>query len=237
MPERENFGEFMRIALVDDDDTTARFVCRVVESAGHRFDRFRNGREILQALGRETFDLLILDWNMPDMTGMEVLVWAQAHIVPCPPVIMLTNRSDKDDVAAALQSGADDYIVKPESAIVIAARIEAVARRSRGKPSAERFDAYGPYRFDRREETVTLHGRPVALTGKEYALASVLFANLHKPLSRRYLMEAVWKSVADLSTRTLDMHVSRIRTKLQLRSDNGFRLQTVFNYGYRLEAC
>lgn len=227
----------MKIGIVDDDNTMLQFASRLFDAEGFRCIAFRRGRDLVSALARETFDLLILDWNMPDMSGMDILKWVQARIEPCPQVIMLTSRSDKDDVAAALHAGADDYIVKPESAIVIAARARAVLRRVQPRPCAERFEKFGAYEFDRTSETVSLRGVPVVLTGKEFALAHLFFVNQHKPLSRGYLMEAVWKSMADLTTRTLDMHVSRIRTKLQLRSENGFRLQTVFNYGYRLESC
>lgn len=227
----------MKIGIVDDDETMLQFVSRLFGTEGFRCVAFRRGRDLISALTRETYDLLILDWNMPDMNGMDILAWVQSRLQPCPQVIMLTSRSDKDDVAAALHAGADDYIVKPESAIVIAARVHAVLRRAQPRPVTDRFESFGAYTFDRASESVSLGGVPIVLTGKEFALAYVFFANQHKPLSRKYLMEAVWKSLADLTTRTLDMHVSRIRTKLQLRSENGFRLQTVFNYGYRLEAC
>lgn len=226
----------MRIAVVDDDETSLEFVARVLEQQGHLCVTFQRSRDMPLALQRDTFDLLILDWNMPDLSGMEIIAWTQANLSPPPPIIMLTSRSDKDDIAAALNAGADDFIVKPESAIVIAARVEAVGRRAGGPAQVdERLETYGAYVFDRLDETVTLNGEPIAVTSKEFALARLFFANPHKPLSRRYLMETVWKSVAELSTRTLDMHVSRIRAKLQLRSDNGYRLQTVFGYGYRLE--
>ncbi|WP_295530469.1 response regulator transcription factor [Novosphingobium sp. Chol11] len=227
----------MRIGIVDDDHTMLEFLSRLLEADGCNCDVFRSGRDLLTMLGRESFDLLLLDWNMPDMTGMEILDWVQHHLEPCPQVIMVTSRSDKDDVAAALQAGADDYIVKPESSVVISARVKAVLRRSRLRAPAGRYESFGVYVFDRLHGIVTLHDEPIVLTAKEFALAYVLFRNMHRPLSRRYLMEAVWKTVAELSTRTLDMHVSRVRTKLHLRSDNGYRLQTVFNYGYRLESC
>lgn len=227
----------MRIAVVDDDETSLEFVSRVLERQGHVCVTFQRSRDMPLALQRDTFDLLILDWNMPDVSGMDIVAWVKANLVAPPPIIMLTSRSDKDDIAAALNAGADDFIVKPESAVVIAARVDAVGRRASGVPPVEsRVESFGPYVFDRLDETVTLHGEAIAVTSKEFALARLFFANTHKPLSRRYLMETVWKSVAELSTRTLDMHVSRIRSKLQLRSDNGYRLQTVFGYGYRLES-
>ncbi|MFM2370639.1 MAG: hypothetical protein RIS85_361 [Pseudomonadota bacterium] len=227
----------MRIGIVDDEEAMLEFVSGVLDTDGFHCDTFRRGRDLISVLGRETFDLLVLDWNVPDMSGLEILEWAQRHIDPCPPVIMLTSRSDKDDVAMALLAGADDFIVKPESPVVISARVAAVLRRARARPATDRFDTFGPYVFDRQSESVALHDQQIALTAKEFALAHMFFSNLHKPLSRRYLMESIWKSVAELTTRTLDMHVSRIRSKLQLRSDNGYRLQTVFNYGYRLESC
>ena len=226
----------MRIAIVDDDEGSIDFVSQVLEQAGHICVPFHRSRDVPMALQRDTYDLLILDWNMPEMTGMDIIAWARANPPTCPPPIMLTSRSDKDDIASALNAGADDFIVKPESAVVITARVEALLRRTAAQPADNRIETHGPYVFDRLNESATLNGEPIVLTSKEFALARLFFANLHKPLSRRYLMETVWKSVAELSTRTLDMHVSRIRAKLNLRSDNGYRLQTVFGYGYRLES-
>jgi DNA-binding response OmpR family regulator len=226
----------MRIAIVDDDEGSIEFVSQVLRQNGHICVTFHRSRDVPTALQRDTYDLLILDWNMPDLSGMDIVAWARTNLPKSPPVIMLTSRSDKDDVAAALNAGADDFIVKPESAVVIAARVEALLRRTSAQPIDNRIETYGPYVFDRLDESVTLNGEPIVVTSKEFALARLFFANQHKPLSRRYLMETVWKSVAELSTRTLDMHVSRIRSKLNLRSDNGYRLQTVFGYGYRLES-
>lgn len=227
----------MRIGIVDDDNDILDFVTGVLRASGHSCTPFRRSLDLVTALKRETFDLLVLDWNMPDMSGMDVIEWARGHVSPCPPVIMLTSRSDKDDIAAALNAGADDFIIKPETATIIQARVEALLRRTRALGVPDQHERFGRYMFDRLNEEVTLDGAVVALTSKEFALAHAFFSNLHKPLSRGYLMENVWHSLADLSTRTLDMHVSRIRSKLQLRSDNGYRLLTVFGYGYRLETC
>jgi DNA-binding response OmpR family regulator len=149
---------------------------------------------------------------------------------------MFTSRTDKNDITAALDAGADDFIIKPESGTVIAARMNAILRRTIGRPSDDRFETFGRYRFDRATETVTLDGEAIALTAKEFALARLFFASLGRPLSRAYILETIWKNVAELSTRTLDMHVSRVRAKLRLRAEHGYGLQTVFGYGYRLEA-
>jgi DNA-binding response OmpR family regulator len=227
----------MRIGIVDDESDILEFMGQVLRACGHTCTPFRRSLDLVSALRRETFDLLVLDWNMPEMSGLDVIEWVQANASPRPPIIMLTSRSDKDDIASALNAGADDFIIKPESATVIQARVEAVLRRTRAPAVTDQHERFGRYLFDRRNAEVTLDGTVITLTAKEFALAHAFFSNLHKPLSRGYLMEKVWQSFAELSTRTLDMHVSRIRAKLQLRSDNGYRLLTVFGYGYRLETC
>jgi DNA-binding response OmpR family regulator len=97
-------------------------------------------------------------------------------------------------------------------------------------------EQFGPYKFDTRADTVELDGQVVALTAKEFALALLLFRNMHRALSRAYIFEALWGRNPDLPTRTLDAHISNIRTKLNLRPGNGFKLVPIYAYGYRLEA-
>lgn len=228
----------MHIAIVDDDETVADFVSQSLADTDFRFSRFRNGRDCLTALQRETFDLLVLDWNMPRLSGLELVETMRTQMQGRPPVIMLTNRADKDDIALALNAGADDYIIKPESPAVFSARVHALIRRSAPPVPVEHGPLrFGAYAFDRLRAGASFGGQDVALTAKEFALALLFFTNRDRPLSRAYIMETVWKSTAELTTRTLDMHVSRIRNKLSLRPENGFSLRTVFGYGYRLESC
>jgi DNA-binding response OmpR family regulator len=148
---------------------------------------------------------------------------------------MLTSRLDKDDIIAGLNAGADDYIVKPETPQVILARVEAVLRRTTPPETESRMECFGPYHFDKMHQTVEFGEEIVTLTSREFALALLLFRNTHRAFSRAYILEKLWNCAADISTRTLDMHISRIRSKLQLSPENGYRLQTVFGYGYRLE--
>lgn len=226
----------MRIAVADDDDDTLGFLEQLLSDNAHRCVMFRSGRELVTALQRDTFDLLVIDWNMPSVSGLDVVHWARENLTPCPPIIMLTNRAEKDDIAAGLNAGADDYIVKPEAGNVVLARIEALLRRTAPPANPTRFQSFGPYTFDRLNENVEFDGQEIALTSREFALALTFFQNRHRALSRAYILETLWNSAADLSTRTLDMHISRIRAKLRLHSENGFRLQTIFGYGYRLES-
>jgi DNA-binding response OmpR family regulator len=227
--------EARRIAIAEDDPDMAAFVSGIVARAGHRASVFQAGDSLLRQLPRETFDLLILDWNMPGASGLDVLSWVQSHLDPAPPVIMLSSRAEKMGVAECLSAGADDYIIKPEVEAVIAARIAAVLRRTAPDTNDQRYHTFGPYVFDQLQGSVGVNGVAVALTAKEFALAKMFFENQNRPISRSYILETVWNSVGDLPTRTLDMHVSRIRAKLELSPENGFRLSTIFGYGYRLE--
>jgi DNA-binding response OmpR family regulator len=226
----------MRIAIVDDDPEARAYLEDVLRNMGHICVQFGNGREIVTALARDTFDLLFLDWNMPLMEGIEVVEWARQNVEPCPPIILLTSRSDEQDVIRGLLAGADDFIIKPESPSIIAARVAALLRRSNPVASADRVEQHGAYAFDLLAKSVSFENKEVTLTTKEFELALLFFQNSNRAMSRSYILETVWDFVADLPTRTLDVHVSRIRTKLMLNPQHGFRLQTVFGFGYRLES-
>lgn len=226
----------MRIAIADDDRAILEQISAGLEHAGHDTEKFRNGTDVQTALKRETFDVVLLDWNMPGMTGLEVIVWAQEALDQKPPFILLTSRQDKQDVIRGLEMGAVDYIVKPEDDDIIRARVETAARQTTAPIEAEpRQEEFGNIKLDRREKSVTMAGNPVHLTAKEFDLLNLFLSNLDRPLSRGYLFSQVWGGAANLETRTLDMHVSRLRTKLQLKPENGFVIRTVFGFGYRMD--
>ncbi|WP_379553610.1 response regulator transcription factor [Erythrobacter sp. W53] len=224
----------MRIALADDEQELLDQVSSVILSAGHEVDGYRNGQDLQNGLRRETYDVVLLDWNMPGRSGIDVLNWATENLSPLPPFILLTSRHDKEDIVRGLEAGAIDYIVKPESDEVIRARVEAAGRRTKSEALPSTANV-GPYVFDRREKSATLSGEPVHLTAKEFDLLDLLLQNLGRPLSRGYLFSKVWGSEADLETRTIDVHVSRLRGKLDLKPENGFVIRTVFGFGYRMD--
>ncbi|WP_374656895.1 response regulator transcription factor [Phenylobacterium sp.] len=225
----------MRIAALDDDDAQREAISRLLVGGGHSCQCFHLGAPLIASLRRETFDLLILDWNLPDMSGLEVLTWAQKNLSPCPPVLLLTSRASEADIVTGLNSGADDYVVKPVQGGVLLARVNALLRRSYPDRGAGGVETYGDYQFNLPAEQATVRGELAPLTAKEFGLALLLFRNIHRALSRGHILEAIWGRNPDLPTRTLDMHISRIRTKLDLRPQNGFRLAPVYSYGYRLE--
>lgn len=225
----------MRIGLLEDDLALAVHVEKSLAAADHTCEHFVDGQTLLRALRRDTFDMLILDWNVPGFSGCEVLQWMKENLENAPPALMLTSRSTEEDIVAGLNAGADDYVIKPVTVAVLLARVDALARRAYPL-LPERVEVFDDYSFDTASGTLSRSGEPVNLTAKEFALALMLFRNMHRALSRAYLFEALWGLNPDVPTRTLDVHISNVRTKLNLRPVNGYKLAPIYAYGYRLEA-
>ncbi|AMB86718.1 two-component system response regulator [Pseudomonas agarici] len=233
----------MRVAILDDEPAELRRLeqtLRQMSQAGeppwavHSFER---GEDLLRQLRRETFDLLILDWQLPDLSGLALLRWTREHMQVPPPAIMLTSRDAENDIVLALSSGADDYVSKPFRANELKARINAVLRRHGvQRHAADQTVTFNDLSFDDGELLVSRGGQPINLTEREYRLARCLFANLGRPLSREYLYERFWPHEEVLSSRPLDTHIYRLRNKLGLTAERGWQLQTVYGYGYRLES-
>ncbi|MGQ5701039.1 response regulator transcription factor [Sandaracinobacteroides sp. A072] len=225
----------MRCAVLDDDKAQTELVSKLLGDAGHDCEVFHQGRSLINRLRQDTYDLLVIDWNMPGMSGIEVLENVRDGQHASLPVLMITSRSDDEDVVKGLAAGADDYIVKPLNPVIFMARVDATLRRANLNKPARSSAEWGIYSFDVPTETAMVRGEPVKLTAKEMALAMMLFENMSRPLSRSYLLGAIWGQNPEAETRTLDAHVSRIRSKLKLRAENGFRILPVYSYGYRLE--
>lgn len=220
----------MRIAYLEDDPDQAALIKRWLESAGHQCHHYDRGHALQRALAQESFDAFVLDWHLPDTDGLQVMKEIRQH-APQAVVIFVTARDKDDDLAKVLAAGADDFIGKPVRRAELLARIDARAKRVQ---AAQGPIDVPPFQLDRNSRTLKRDGKSIALTDKEYALAEFFFTNLGQLLSRKHLLEAVWGLRADVKTRTLDTHMSRLRTKLALEGCN-LRLQSVQQFGYRLE--
>ncbi len=224
----------MKVALLDDDRAQLDLMSLAIGALGHDCRCFERGRALLAQLRRDTFDLLILDWHLPDLSGFEALVWIRANLEHRVPILFVTNERNERSLVDALTEGADDYIVKPVRMVELKARVMALLRRSYPARDVE-SQQFGPYRFDLRNRRVELNGMPIELKQKEYELAHLLFQNEGRLLSRKRLMDKVWGADTEAWSRSLDTHISRLRAKLGLRGDGGYRLDTVYGFGYRLE--
>jgi len=225
----------MRIAVLEDDESQRDWMNSFLIALGHVWCSFSTAEALLRELRRENFDLLILDWNLPDMSGLEVTRWARANIKARVPVLFVTCHVDEADLVEALKAGADDYMCKPVRVPELLARLHALLRRAYPDQTGEVLVS-GDYVFDQKAKTLTIKGELIELKHREYELAYLLFSRLGELLSRKYLQESVWGGQADAVSRTLDTHISRLRVKLDLRPENGFRLSSVYSLGYRLES-
>ena len=226
---------FMRIAVLDDDVAQAELVCQSLAMDGHDCHIFAAGRALVQHLRRQTFDLLVLDWNAPDMSGEEVLRQVSESLSDRLPVLFMTSRFRQTDIASMWNKGADEYVVKPVATSVLLARVRSLLRRLDRLNHAATKEVFGEFEFELGSQQVVARGTTVTLTQKEFELALLLFRHLSQPLSRAHILEAVWKRHIDIPSRTMDTHVSTLRSKLGLRPENGYRLAPIYGYGYRLE--
>jgi DNA-binding response OmpR family regulator len=225
----------MRIAIVEDDASQADLVRIWLVGAGHACHTFSRGREFMRVMTRDSFDLLVLDWELPDVNGDAILAWVRANVREPVPVLFTTARDAEADIVAALKAGADDYLVKPLRKQELLARVEALGRRARPKPRAAEHLRVGEFEVDVDRRIVARRGVEMELTQKDFDLAVFLFRNVGNLVSRGHILESVWGRTSDLNTRTVDTHVSRLRSKLGLVPENGWKLTAVYQHGYRLE--
>jgi DNA-binding response OmpR family regulator len=225
----------MRIAALDDEPCQLELIQHTMAGIGHECHGFEEGRALLRELRQQTYDLLILDWSLPDVQGPEVVKWIRQDLNSRIPILFVTNRREEADMVEGLSAGADDFMVKPIRIGELQARVKALLRRA--YPSQHETElAFGPYHFFPHSRTLQVNDQVVELKHREYELALFLFQNLGRLLSREHLREAVWGLGAEQPSRSLDTHISRLRTKLDLRPSKGFLLSAIYGLGYRLEA-
>lgn len=221
-----------RVLVVEDDPDIADLVRRYLQKGGFEVEVRASGREALAAIAAQPPDLLVLDLMLPQVNGLEICrIVRSDEKTASIPIIMVTARAEESERIAGLELGADDYLAKPFSPAELVARVRALLRRSARAPAIETTIAYGPIVVDTAQHTVTSGGTPAVLTAKEFLLLQYLLRNRGRVLSRDLLLTDVWGYKYTGGTRTVDVHVRRIREKLPFLEE---ALVTVKQFGYRL---
>jgi DNA-binding response OmpR family regulator len=221
------------ILVVEDDQDISGLIEHYLQKAGHEVRRLAAGGAVMPHLRKEPADLVILDLMLPGMDGL--LVCQAMRTDPSTasiPVIMLTARAEESDRLTGFEMGADDYVTKPFSPRELTARVTALLRRTAKTAATGGVLRYGPIEIDAERHTVTADRREVRLTAKEFLLLQYLVQHRGRVLSRDLLLTDVWGYQYTGGTRTVDVHIRRLREKMPVLSD---AIQTIKQFGYKLE--
>ncbi len=221
------------ILVVEDDPDIAALIAHYLERAGHVVDRLASGAEVLPRLRFQPADLVILDLMLPGLNGLLICQAMRGDAATAGiPVIMLTARGEEADRITGLEIGADDYVTKPFSPKELVARVAARLRGSGPGPPPSVILRYGPIAIDADRHVVSLDGEDVKLTAKEFLLLQYLMQHRGRLLSRDLLLTDVWGYQYTGGTRTVDVHIRRLREKLPLLND---AIETIKRFGYKLK--
>lgn len=222
--------------VVEDDPSVRSVVCEVCRRDGYEVVEAGNGKQAMRIVEVSEPDLVLLDWVLPDLSGIEVCRELRRQGTICP-IVMLTGRTDTLDMVVGLEVGADDYITKPFDSRILGARINAHLRRSALAETGggrEGVLSIGALLIDNAARRVKVGDDEISLTMTEFNLLAVLAANPERVLTRAQLRDKVWGYPHDLDDHSVDPHVQRLRRKLSERSNTGVSLEAVPGLGYRL---
>ena len=224
-----------RILIVEDEASFSEALAFLLGKEGFVVDTAATGTEAIEKFGREEFDLILLDLMIPEISGIEVcrIIRTQSKV----PIIMLTAKDTEIDKVVGLELGADDYVTKPYSKSELVARIRAVLRRGNGTVSEGDSGvlSVANIRMDIDRHQVFVAGEPISLPLKEFELLEFLMRNAGRVLTRNQLIDRVWGSDYVGDTKTLDVHIKRLRAKVEKDPANPTLIQTVRGLGYKIE--
>ena len=225
-----------RILIVEDEESVLDPLELLLSKEGFTIETARDGREALEKFAKTNPDLILLDLMLPEVSGTEVCrqIRAKSQV----PIIMLTAKDTEVDKVVGLELGADDYVVKPYSKAELVARIKAVLRRNNADAFVNQGGSIsaGPVVIDVERHQVSINGENIALPLKEFELLEFLVRNSGRVLTRAQLIDRVWGSDYFGDTKTLDVHVKRLRAKIEKDPANPVYIQTIRGLGYKFES-
>ena len=224
----------MKILLIEDEIGVSDFIVRGFREAGHNIDHADNGKDGLFMATTETYDVLVIDRMLPGVDGLSIIRTLRASD-DSTPILILSALGQVDDRVKGLQAGGDDYLVKPFAFSELEARLDALSRRSQGKSSAETTLTVADLTMDLLAREVRRDGTIIALQPRDFQLLEYLMRHAGKVVTRTMLLENVWDYHFDPQTNVIDVHISRLRAKI----DKGFPvslIQTVRGAGYKIDA-
>ena len=224
-----------RILVVEDEETLAEAISFLLSKEGFDVAVAASGLEAIEVFDKSGADLILLDLMLPGLSGTEVC--RQIRTKSSVPIIMLTAKDSEIDKVVGLELGADDYVTKPYSSRELIARIRAVLRRGEIQDAGgdESTLEVGPVRMDTDRHVITVNGEQVAIPLKEFELLEFLMRNAGRVLTRIQLIDRVWGSDYVGDTKTLDVHIKRLRAKIEKDPANPEHIQTVRGMGYKME--
>jgi two-component system phosphate regulon response regulator PhoB len=224
----------MNILVVEDDRDIRELVCQSLAQNDFQTVGVRDVQEAKQSLAESSPDCLVVDWMLPDGSGVELIRWMRRHDqYQQIPVLMLTARAQESDMITGLDSGADDYLTKPMSLRELNARVKALLRRPAAYQEQKDIIQVGPLSLNSRTHEIFVGEVPIELTSTEFKLLQLLMENSKKVFSREQILDTVWGVNTYLGDRTVDVHILRLRKLLKPHGVDGM-IATVRGTGYRI---
>ncbi|WP_421862175.1 response regulator transcription factor [Motiliproteus sp.] len=225
----------LRIAVMEPDRQLAESIMSWLQQAGHEYTCCSQPSEFLACLQQQSFDLMLVDCGCDDEICLALIEQGLANQSERIPLLFISTPEAESQIVKALAQGADDFICKPLQADQLLSRVHVLARRfdAQHQEQLPALQQFGPFLIDRNQHQLSRDGQPLSLTDKDFCLADYLFTHPNQLLSRHRLLSEVWGVSQEVNTRTVDMHISRLRKSLLLEG-SGYEIETVHQHGYRL---
>jgi two-component system, OmpR family, phosphate regulon response regulator PhoB len=224
----------VRIFMLEDDEQFAVTIAERLRACTYEVSVFHHPHALFYELTKGSPTLVIVDWMLPEMTGLDVVKRLRQTVGTGIAIMMLTQMDSEEHIVGALEAGADDYVVKPGAGNELTARVKAVLRRYSPAKEAVLEISSGPYVLDFRTQSAAIDGRKAELAPREFDLVWTFFSSPGRLFSKSELLAAIWGRQADPTEHTITQHIYSVRKKLSL-AEHGFRLTSVYGTGYRLE--